>query len=100
MDLSSLHFHCDYCHNDLGKVGFETFQRAYKHLKEKGKRGYFCSKNCYEQYEKQFEITYRDIKMYKTGDEEYVPYIGCLYYFRTAEDCYQRMCHKNLCILP
>lgn len=95
-----LHYYCDYCNKDIGEMGFDTYQKVYKKPKTKGKRGYFCSKECYEQYTKLFEITYKDVKMYQMDYEEYVPYIGCTYYFKTAEDCYQRICHRGLAILP
>lgn len=100
MDLSNLHYHCDFCNEDLGPAGFDTYLKAYKAFKVKGKRGKFCSKECYDNYAKSFEIVYKDVKMYKIGDSAYVPYIGCYYYFKTAEDCYQRMQHKHMAILP
>lgn len=94
-----LHYYCDYCNKDLGKMGWDTYQKVYKQPKAQGKRGHFCNEECYEKYAKQFEITYKDKIMYKMGDEEYVPYIGCHYYFKTVEECYQRMC-SNVAILP
>jgi hypothetical protein len=100
MDLSNLHFYCNYCNKNLGHVGFDTYMKIFTTRKERGKRGYFCNKECYDKYAKQFEVKYKDKIMYKIGDNEYVPYLDCHYYFKTAEDCYQRMCHKNLAILP
>ena len=94
-----LHYYCDYCNKDLGKMNWDTYQKVYKQPKARGKRGYFCSKECYEQYCKLFEIKYKGKKMYQMAYEEYVPYIGCHYYFKTAEECYQRMC-SNVAILP
>ena len=91
MYWSNFRYRCDYCNKDLGEAPLENYRYIYHDIKEQGKRGHFCNKECYDKYKQQFEIIYKDKIMYKMDDKEYVPYIGCLYYFKTAEDCYQRM---------
>ncbi len=92
--------HCNYCGKRLGEFSLDIFVRGYRNYLADGKRRHFCDGNCYEKYKKQFEIIYKDEKMYKLDNAIYVPYMGCHYYFKTAEDCYQRIQQKHLCYFP
>lgn len=92
--------HCHYCDKWLGECCLEIFTTGYRNYLINGKRRHFCNKDCYEKYKAQFEIIYKDEKLYKVGNEMYTPYIGCHYYFKTEEDCYQRIQQKHLCYFP
>jgi hypothetical protein len=100
MTIDNSHFYCDYCNTKVGDVQLKTYLTMCTPYIERGRKGHFCNKECYDKYAKQFEVKYKDKIMYKIGDNEYVPYLDCHYYFKTTEDCYQRMCHKDLAILP
>lgn len=91
--------HCNYCNKWLGECRLELWVTGYRNYLINGKRRHFCGPECYEKYKKKFEFTYKDTVMYKVNDEEYIPYMGCSYYFTTPEDCYQRM-RQKIGILP
>lgn len=91
--------HCNYCNKWLGERTLEVWGKTYRNYLINGNRGHFCGPECYEDYKMQYELPYKDVVMYKVNDEEYIPYMGCHYYFTTPEDCYQRM-KRKICILP
>ena len=92
--------HCNYCNKLLGEISLELWSKSYIDYLINGKRRLFCGPECYEKYKKQFEFYYNGVLMYKVKDEEYIPYIGCHYYFTTPEDCYKRMVARHISIPP
>ena len=56
---------------------------------------YFCSKECYEDYKKDFVVeVYNEQPVYCVeidGEKRYMPYFEANYYFTTIDDCKKRM---------
>ena len=90
--------HCNYCNKWLGEHSLELWVTGYRNYLINGKNRHFCGPECYEKYKKQFEFPYKDVVMYKAKDEEYIPYMGCHYFFKTSEDCYKRMKANHISI--
>lgn len=86
---------CEHCGKELGKVEFKTFCTHYRGLNINHKRKLYCDENCYNQYWNNYIVEeYKGQKIYKQvcdNEERYVPYIDCLYYFKTVEDCRNRI---------
>lgn len=86
---------CFSCKKDLCEFSFENFAKSYKGYLITGRRKPFCNEQCYQEYCKQFYVeTYNGSNIYMTsinGQERYIPYMGCPYYFTTLEDCRKRL---------
>jgi hypothetical protein len=97
MDLSKIIMYCPHCNKELGNLALENWMKYYRNriLTKRGMRTrLFCDKKCYENYLKQFEITYKGVTMYKIVWEDktyYLPYWDCPYCFDSEELCYNRM---------
>ena len=56
---------------------------------------YFCTKECYEDYKKDFVVKiYNDQPIYCVeigGEKRYMPYFEAVYYFTNINDCKKRM---------
>lgn len=64
---------------------------------------WFCSKECYEDYKKDFIVeVYNDQPIYcvKIGREKrYMPYFEASYYFTNIDDCKKRMDMKGVAVV-
>lgn len=94
---------CNNCGKEIGILCFETYMRAIHEFDEKHTKRLFCSRECYNDFKKRFEIeTYNGNPIYCfdiDGEKRYVPYFDSLYYFTTLEDCKKRMDTKNISII-
>jgi hypothetical protein len=104
---------CPHCGKKLNDFFCGNYKGAffYKNLKSIRPR-YFCTKECYEDYEKDFVVeVYNGKPIYCVevdGEKRYKPYLEAGYYYTTIDDCKERMDAKvavvdidmfNLCFL-
>ena len=64
---------------------------------------YFCTKECYEDYKKDFVVEiYNEKPLYCVeinGEKRYMPYFEAIYYFTNIDDCKKRMDLKCVSVL-
>lgn len=63
----------------------------------------FCTKECYEDYKKDFVIeVYNEKPIYCMeidGEKRYMPYFEANYYFTNIDDCKKRMDARNVAVV-
>ena len=63
----------------------------------------FCTKECYEDYKKDFVVeTYNGNHIYCVeidGEKRYMPYFEADYYFTNIDDCKKRIDTKNVAVV-
>ena len=97
---------CPHCGKRLNDWFFGNTRGKYLHINAKHnkfRQRYFCTKECYEDYKKDFIVEiYNDQPVYCVEiDEEkrYMPYFEATYYFTNIDDCKKRMDMKNISVV-
>ena len=95
---------CPHCKGKLNDWFRGNFKGSYLNKKINTFRPrYFCTKECYEDYKKQFVAeNYNDRPIYcmeMDGEKRYMPYFEATYYFTNIDDCKKRMDMKNVSVV-
>lgn len=87
---------CPHCKSKLNDWFRGNFRGMFFNKKlNTFKLRYFCTKECYENYKKDFVVEiYNDNPIYCVeinGEKRYMPYFEASYYFTNIDDCKKRM---------
>lgn len=97
-------FTCPHCRKEMNSFFRGNFKGRYLNKKLNTFRSrYFCTKECYEDYKKDFVVEiYNDKPIYCVeidGEKRYMPYFEANYYFTNIDDCRKRMDMKNVVVV-
>lgn len=95
---------CPHCKGKLNRWFRGNFRGRFLNKKlNTFKFRYFCIKQCYENYKKDFVVEiYNDKPIYCVnidGEKRYMPYFEASYYFMNIDDCKKRMDMNNVAIM-
>lgn len=102
--LSERAFTCPHCKGKLPDWMRGAFRGRYLNKKLNTFKGKcFCSRECYEDYKKDFVVEfYNDKPMYCVeidGEKRYMPYFEANYYFTNIDDCRMRMGMRGVAVV-
>ena len=97
-------YKCPHCGEQMQPFFMGAFKGGYLNKKLNiFRQRYFCSRECYEDYKKDFVVEiYDDQPIYcveMDGEKRYMPYFEASYYFTTINDCKKRMDMKNFAVV-
>ena len=95
---------CPHCKGQMQPFFRGAFKGGYLNKKLNiFKQRYFCGKECYEDYKKDFiEEVYNGQTIYCVeidGEKRYMPYFEANYYFTNIDDCKKRMDMKGVAVV-
>lgn len=95
---------CPHCKNKLNDWFKGNFRGRFLNKKLNTFRSrYFCTKECYEDYKKDFVVeVYNEQPIYRVetdGEKRYMPYFEANYYFTNIDDCKRRMDLKHVAVV-
>jgi hypothetical protein len=95
---------CPHCKRQMPPFFRGAFRGGYLNKKLNiFRQRYFCSKECYEDYKKNFVMEiYNNQPIYCVeidGEKRYMPYFEANYYFTNIDDCKKRMDMKGIAVI-
>ena len=95
---------CPHCEGMMNDFFCGNFKGRYLNQRlNTFKSRYFCTKECYEDYKKDFVVeVYNERPIYCVeidGEKRYMPYFEANYYFIDIDDCKKRMSTKKVAVV-
>ena len=98
-----IQIYCTNCHKLLGECTLGFYKTAFMGELVDGGRKVFCDEKCYKKYLVQYFVEeYKGNNIYwifSDNQKYYIPYAGCRYGFKTAQECKDRIDNKSIGIV-